>query len=275
MRSDYFRPNQEPSPILVATILAAMILALILLPSLAFANDDIEKDPLPRYLISPEDIAAKVAVELENMGYGELIEAKLHTDDPNIMFGADEPMTVNLSGLSASRKSKKWTANVLFKHGEKILTALPMKGRYDEMIELPVLSTPLSAGTIIEEKHLGKQAFPAHYQRSGVVTDPTELLGKSARRNISVERPIRAHEVSTPIIVKKNDLVNLVYSNQSLSISTTGQVQADAAIGDVVAVKNINSDKIVRAVMREDKSAQVTPLNQTTTAMTEADREYN
>ena len=274
MRLDYFRPTEKSPTLLVAGLLTLMLLALVVVPSLAFASGVTEEDPLPRYLISPEDIAKTVSDELQQLGYGELIQASLHTDDPNTMFGADEPIKVALSQLQANRKTKKWTANVLFKSGEAILTALPMRGRFDEMIELPVLGKSLMTGDIITSKHLITKLFPTHYRRADVVVSASELIGKSVRRSISVERPIRSHEISTPIAVKKHELVNLSYKNDGLSISTTGQVMEDAAIGDIVAVKNINSEKTVRAVIQEDKTASVVPMVQTTTAMVGGVHDY-
>lgn len=260
MSDHYFRPIQKQPAALVAALLVLMLLALMAVPSLAFADAD---EAMPTHLISPDDIAAKVSQELQHAGYGDVIEASVQTKASNTMFGADEPMEIEVSGLRATRDSHQWSANILFKNGDKILSALPMKGRFDEMVELPVLSRPLASGQIITEDDLALKSFPMHYQRAGVVNDQAELLGKSVRRNVSDHRPIREHEVSLPIVVKKNDLISIHYNNANLAITTTGQVMADAAIGDVVAIKNLNSDKTIRAVIRDGKTAIVNPRTQT------------
>lgn len=282
MRQDYYKPAEKQSMVLPAVLVLLMLLALLLAPTLAFAqaegaNVQAEgakaasnalnaKDPMPRYLLTPKDISQAVAIELENAGFGQSVEASVYTEESNTVFGADQEMTVAVSRLEADSKGRTWTANILFKHGDAILTALPMKGRFNDMVELPVLARTIGNGQVIGKEDITTKRFPTHYQRAGVINDAEKIIGMAAKRNISQHRPIREHEISMPLIVKKNDLINLSYQSSSLSITTTGQVMADAAIGDVIAVKNINSDKTVRAVVKDSKTASVMPLMQRSTA---------
>lgn len=262
MRYSYFQKiEQAPSSIFGMLVLALMLLLLILTPHIAFAA--LDDDPMPRYILSPDDIAETVSKTLEEQGYGDSIEASVQVDEANTIYGSDEPMEIMIKTLNADKQKRRWSANVIFVNGEKVLTAMPMQGKFDEMVELPVLDRSLKSGQEITADHLIYKNFPIHYLRAGVIRDSSELIGKSAKRTISIDRPIRDHEVSTPMIVKKNDLVTLNYIHGNLTITTNGQVMADAAIGDVIQVKNLNSDKKVRAIIKNASTANVLPLIQT------------
>lgn len=269
MRDKYFKTHEPLPSAFAVAILLLMLLALFAAPHLAFASSDqpLQNDPLPRYVLTPDDISAKIAEELVLQGHGELIEASIQLEDPNTIYGADEPISIQVASLQASKKSRQWTANIMFKNGSKILTAVPMQGRFDEMVSLPVLSRPMASGEIIEKNDIITKTFPIRYQRAGVIISTDELIGKSARRNISDDRPIREHEISAPLLVKKNDLISLSYAHGNLVITTTGQALADAAQNDVIEVKNINSDKNVRAQIKDAKTATVVPLLHTATSM--------
>ncbi len=264
-----YRPAPTlPHPSLIAIMLFIMLVFMIGLPKLVFAsndpvNVDSSTDNMPRYTLTPKDIGEKVANAITAAGIAELAEATIDLEDKNTVYGADEPIEVEVSGLHTDTKNRKWSANILFKNQSRVLTALPMQGKFQPMVELPALSKAYESGAIIQANDISMRKFPSHYSKSGVVSTAEELVGKAVRRNISADRPVRAHEVSLPVVMQKNALIQLTYSNNNLHISTSGQVLANAAVGDVVEVKNMSSNSVVRAVVKDGKTASVLPFVET------------
>ena len=75
MRYPYFQKIESaPSSLPGMVVLAIMLLLLMLTPHMAFAG--LDDGPMPRYMLSPDDIANTVSKTLEEKGYGDMIEAK-------------------------------------------------------------------------------------------------------------------------------------------------------------------------------------------------------
>lgn len=255
-------------PGLLAAMLLLMVLFMNTLPRLVFAAEPIsgivtETDALPRYTLTPKDIGEKVAEAITQAGLADMVEVTVEVDDPHTVYGADEPIQVEISGLQADTKNKKWSANILFKNANAILSAIPMQGKFQAMVELPALTKPYTSGNIITAEDISMQKFPIHFSKSDIITTSDALIGKAVRRNISTNRPIREQEITSPMVMQKNDVVQINYNTNNLHISTSGQVLADAAVGDVVEVRNSNSNTVIRAVVQDSRTVSVQPFVQT------------
>lgn len=263
-----YRPAPSiPHPALLGFMLLLMVLFMSALPRMVFAAEPTsivtETDTLPRYTLTPKEIGQKVADAIVEAGLAEIVEATVEVDDPHTVYGADEPIQVEVSGLLADSKNKKWSANIVFKNGDRVISAIPMQGKFLAMVELPALTKPYTSGKIITAEDISIQKFPNHFSKNDVVTTADALVGKAVRRNISANRPIREHEVASALVMKKNDIIQINYSSNNLHITTSGQVLADAAVGDMVEIRNTNSNHVVRAVVQDSRNANVLPFVQT------------
>jgi flagellar basal body P-ring formation protein FlgA len=91
----------------------------------------------------------------------------------------------------------------------------------------------------------------------GALSDPADLIGLEARRMLYVGRPIMPHDVGMPSIVRRNDIVPIVYSRGTLSITTEGRVLDDGAAGDRVRVMNLGSRQTVFGIIDANGAVQV------------------
>ena len=102
------------------------------------------------------------------------------------------------------------------------------------------------------------------YKRKGVVTKHTDILEQTPKHSIAPGRPIRDSEVTALPIIKKNALVQIEFKTANLFITTTGQAMTNGAKGEIIKIRNINSDQIVRAVVEDEHTVSVKPLVQST-----------
>lgn len=121
----------------------------------------------------------------------------------------------------------------------------PVSGNYTPLVDVPVLTRQLGKNDVIEAKDLSSKAVPERFMRKDTVTDAKQLIGQSPRTIISADRPIRQGEVSSPILIKKGESVQLTYTNPYMSLKATGIALQDGAQGDMIRVKNDKSEKAV------------------------------
>lgn len=121
--------------------------------------------------------------------------------------------------------------------------------------EIAVLTRPIAAGeeiTAADVAFLEVQVAP-----SGALTDPADLIGRAARRALAPDRPVRAADLRTPVLVRKGGPVTLVYEIGGVRLTARGRALADAGAGEAVKVVNIQSNRTIDAVAEADGLARV------------------
>ena len=80
----------------------------------------------------------------------------------------------------------------------------------------------------------------------------SDLIGKEAKLLIARGRPILQGYVSEPALVERNDLVEIVYQTNSLTIKVEGRSLSRGAIGEKIRVMNLSSRTTVFGTVADD-----------------------
>lgn len=125
----------------------------------------------------------------------------------------------------------------------------------NDVLEIPIRSLitppetyvvavqPLRRGDIVEATDLKFQVIPDSTitnQDSQYFTDFKDIIGKQLRRSISSGQAIRAEDVGEPIVVEKNQLVQIKVIVGGIEVETAGRALTEGAVGDLVQVETIN-----------------------------------
>lgn len=242
------------------TRLLAFALSLALAPwagACAFAPE--APAAAPRYLfqLSRADAESALSQALSEKSEGRKIRANITSHSGDALFSYGSPLTVEVRGLTSDPQTHRWSASLMFVAEGLIVSALPVSGRMEETLEVPVLKRQVRAGEVITEKDIAVHDFALNVVRSDTVTDMAGLIGKSPQRVISQHRPIRAGELARPALVKKGAIVQMRYAASGMEITTAGQAAGEGARGEVIAVRNLASKKLVRAMIDDDASVRV------------------
>lgn len=83
------------------------------------------------------------------------------------------------------------------------------------------------------------------------------LIGKVARRTLLAGRPIAPEAVGEPQAIANGAVVQIVYDNEGVRITATGQAMSAGSVGDGVRVRNVDSGLVVSGVIMRDGSVRV------------------
>jgi flagella basal body P-ring formation protein FlgA len=191
-------------------------------------------------------LTEKLAAETKT---GQSVAAVISPRKTIPLYSSNKPVDVEMRGLRVDSSINRWSANLIISSDNKVISALPLSGRYMIMSEVPVLKHQVRSGDVISNDDVELKAFPQESTHKDTVSDISDMIGKSPVRVISPNRPVRTSELSAPALIKKNALVQMRYKTQSMEITTTGQALSDGAKGDVIEVRNPVSKKITRAVV--------------------------
>lgn len=110
-----------------------------------------------------------------------------------------------------------------------------------------VAAHDLPAGTIISADDL----ISDDEIMSGI-TEPERAIGQQARIAIYEGRPIVASALRDPVLVSRNQIIQVSFISGSLKIVTAGRALAEGGAGDLVRVMNLSSRKTISAIVHED-----------------------
>lgn len=197
------------------------------------------------FKITKDDVAKAVAEQLQLQAVEPKAEVDVNAGTPHVLYSADHALRLTIHALQIDTQSKRWQAQAYILAGGKTESVKPVSGVYEGLREVPVLTRQLGRSDVIEANDLTTKWVPERLLRKETAMDVKSLIGQSPRANISVGRPIRLSEVSAPLVIKKGDPVQLSYTNQYMTLRTSGIALQDGARGELIRVKNDKSEKAV------------------------------
>lgn len=127
-------------------------------------------------------------------------------------------------------------------------------------VEVLAYARSLAAGEIVQPQDLiwvKMAGAPADAPR-----DADAVIGLAAKRPLREGAAVALKDVAAAQVIKSGDLITITYEDSGISLSLQGKAMAGAAAGDVFAVQNTLSKKVIQAVAVGPGVAAVGPQAQ-------------
>lgn len=181
---------------------------------------------------------------------------------------ADQDFQLSLPDASAS----KWQiSNIIYAANDQAFRAtlsfvndlgnaetVSLTGSAYPVVAVPALAHDMLAGESVTKDDLVSIDIPSTRLGASVVTTADTLIGQVARRNLRAQAPLYAFDVAKPVLVKKGDLVSITVEMPGIQLSAQGLAQANGGRGDVIAIMNTTSRRMVDARITGAGTAIVT-----------------
>jgi flagella basal body P-ring formation protein FlgA len=124
-------------------------------------------------------------------------------------------------------------------------------------IQVLAYARDLNAGEIVQPNDVlwSRTAAPL----GDAPRDAQSIIGLAARRPLREGQAVAQHDVTAPQVIKKDDVIALVYSNDGVTLTLQGKAMEDAVAGQVFNALNPESKKIIQAVAMAPGQALVGP----------------
>lgn len=198
------------------------------------------EDPFPAF---QANVAALIVSQTQGAD-----GARLRFTNPGVAAGAAQMYgaQAQLSLQSFDARACRFAVKV-----ENAAAQLPpalLTGSCTMTARIPVAARDLRPGEAfaadaIVEKDEELARIPA-----GSIRTITELAGRTPRQPVQAGRPISAMAIRMKPVIEKNQAVTIRFSVGGLELTAQGQAQADAALGEPVAILNLRSKRVVDAI---------------------------
>ena len=115
----------------------------------------------------------------------------------------------------------------------------------------PVVITriPIERGHTISAADVTTQVMETSRLRASYFTSPEQVIGKVSSRRFAIGSPLSSSAVKAPNLVKRGETVTIVALINTIKVRMTGKAMANGKAGDIVKVKNTNSQRIIEATV--------------------------
>lgn len=109
--------------------------------------------------------------------------------------------------------------------------------------EVPVLNRSVKIGEVLTEDMLSYEKRQLINQRDTVLKS-SAVVGMQAARFLSAGQLIQNSDLKREQVLRRGQIVKAVFGNERFEVAITAEAQESAAVGDVVKVKNLDSQKV-------------------------------
>ena len=132
-------------------------------------------------------------------------------------------------------------------------------GRSSQMAQVLTYTRSLMAGDMVRPEDLSFTEMPSFSAPQDAPRDASDIIGKVARQPLRSGAAVSSRDVSNAQVIKRDDLVQVEYHAEGISLTLQGKAMGAAAVGDSFSVMNTSSKKVIQAVAVGPDQAVVGP----------------
>lgn len=175
------------------------------------------------------------------------IDFELRT--PEIHLPVDARDLARLQQFTIDRRTMRFAAVLVTPANHPESKRFALVGRAFEQVTLPALARRVNPGELVEERDLVWIKVRSDQVAVNALTDANHILGQSPRRQLQPNRMLTRNDIETPIMVKRNSIVTVVFRHPGMELTGQGKATANASLGETVRVINPTSNKQFDAVV--------------------------
>ncbi|MTI45253.1 flagella basal body P-ring formation protein FlgA [Roseibium hamelinense] len=177
-------------------------------------------------------------------------------DDVHANPRSDDPVRVERILWSRTDGRFDIYLTVHAQYGDKTVN---LRGVAREMMEVAALTQPLRRGHILKREDLTTVKMARSQVPARAVVDAGQLVGLAAKNSLRANSPLSRQDFERPVLIARGEKLTLTYEVAGMKLTTRGQAMDDGAKGDTIDVMNLQSRRIVPAIVKSRGHVRVEP----------------
>lgn len=198
-----------------------------------------------------ERVVARELTKALTRATGETGDVRLSGAVPALETAA---AAIAVSDIDFDPRSRRFTAVVTA--GEE---RMQVAGRFVAMQRIPVPRHRIGAGQEIGPADVEWTEVETARMAGDIIDHADDVVGMAAKRDLMGGQPIRARDLTRPMMVTKGAMITMVFQSPYMSLSAVGRAVEGGSRGEVIQVMNLQSKKVVFATVTGPNQAVVNP----------------
>jgi flagella basal body P-ring formation protein FlgA len=141
-----------------------------------------------------------------------------------------------------------------------------------DSLRVVVPAHDIARGAMINDSDLTFAELQNASAYPGVVTEPSDLSGMTARRMLRAGQAVRGQDVRKPVVVTKGETVTMMFAATGIKLTSMGRAMSEGGEGDTITVQNLASFRQVSATVTGPGQVSVGSLGDNDNTLANAGR---
>jgi flagellar basal body P-ring formation protein FlgA len=193
--------------------------------------------------VPQEHIRATIAEALK--AKATLAAVILDIEPADIWIPSSSEPSVAIETLDYNQATGNFTARVSAPADDGEIFAV--YGRATPAKPVATLTRDIAAGQVLSADDVSEQPIEIGRAAQDSITDVSAIVGLATKRQMRAGQKLRQADLERPRMLKKGDVVTLIYEVPGMSLTALGRAVSDGAAGDVISIVNSQSHRTVEA----------------------------
>jgi flagella basal body P-ring formation protein FlgA len=210
------------------------------------------------HVISAEEVRDRLTANLPGTGQKQVFLD--NATNLRLLVPAEVEPSIGVENFDYDVQNGLLNADVFAPAGDNRAKRLHVSARVQMLVDVLVLARPMQPGETVAQDDLSMVNLPTNLVPPGSVSDPRDLIGRTPRRLVRAELPLRRTDFIMPILVHKNELVTIQLEQPGLSLSVEGKALEDGGQGATIRVANTRSNRVLDAIVIGPGRVAIRPM---------------
>ncbi|HWL30659.1 MAG TPA: flagellar basal body P-ring formation chaperone FlgA [Xanthobacteraceae bacterium] len=219
--------------------------------------------------ITNGDITERIARALAGQyGFGEARNLSIMLDRPIRALHVESTATADLAVAHLYVDPRTGRFDVTFElPGSAVARRMRLRftGNAAETVEAATLTRSLKPGEVIKASDIVMERRPKS-EVGGEALGAEQAVGMAARQPLRGGQALRRADLMRPQVIQRNEAVTLVYEVPGIVLRVRGKALEAGAVGDIIGILNIQSNRTIQAVVTGPGAVSVAPVTPIITA---------
>lgn len=181
-------------------------------------------------LIETAEIERAILAALADKGAEPDMEVELANSNFTVHVPGDAAgLGLEVEDAAYDPATRRFTVILGVPAGDSRTDRVRVNGRLHRVVEVPVLTRRVLKDEVIAEADVRWLRMRADRVQNDVVTNVSDLIGKTPRQGVREGAPVRSSDVRLPILVRRGGLVTIVLQAPRMTLTAIGQALEDGS----------------------------------------------
>ena len=198
-------------------------------------------------IISRDQIASELLTALSDHGVTGNLEIEFSNRAIRLYVPETDSGEIGFDGLNYNPRNNRFTGIVFAPANDPSAKRIRITGRLHITTEVPVPKRRILSSEIIKKNDVKWIKVRSRRLQTDIIVNLEDLIGKSPRRGLREGLPVRLSAVRRPVLVPKGSLVTIILAIPKMRLTAQGKALVAGSEGDVIRVKNTQSNTVIEA----------------------------
>ena len=204
-----------------------------------------------------DEIAEAIKEEFVEQGMEETADLEFFGGQTFFQIEDARTAKILVSDLKTDELQNKFSCKVEIFADGKAYAKTEVQGKYYVLGEVYVPARNINKGEVITEDMLKTIRVRMNRIKPANVIDKDKLINKETKKSLKEGKVVNARDIGNKILIRRNDIVTIVYKTDKMQITAKVQAMSDGAKGEKIEVMNTKSKKVLFAEVIDANTVEI------------------